>query len=263
MISFDTIRSFYPEYMRDNPQYFKYMLKEYLQLTMLDYLATTSYIRKINFIGGTCLRLLMGIDRFSEDLDFDCKNFSREDFMEMTEATGTFLSRAGWNVVVKDSTSDRLHAFRRNLYFPELMYRLGLSPHREERFLIKIECQDQGVIYPSRTDYIKGCGFFFPFPLPPAEVLCSMKLAAMFLRQKGRDFYDAMFLLSRTRPDYEFLSAKCGISNLQELKVQATDLFRKVDLKSKKRDFEHLLFNRSGSERILLMDAFFKTLQEA
>ena len=34
-----------------------------------------------------------------------------------------------------------------------------------------------------------------------------MKLSALLTRGKGRDFYDAIFLLQRTEPDYPFLSA--------------------------------------------------------
>ena len=66
------------------------MLKEYIQLLILDFLSTTPFIKKIVFIGGTNLRLVKGIDRFSEDLDFDCKDFSKEEFMEMTDAVINF-----------------------------------------------------------------------------------------------------------------------------------------------------------------------------
>ncbi len=55
--------------MRDNALLNKHMLKEYIQLMILDYLSSTPYMRKMAFIGGTNLRLFKGIDRFSEDLD--------------------------------------------------------------------------------------------------------------------------------------------------------------------------------------------------
>jgi len=73
MIQLDTIKNFYPASFGNNALQKKHMLKEYLQLMILDYLSTTSYIRKITFIGETSIRLIKGIDRFSEDLDFDCK----------------------------------------------------------------------------------------------------------------------------------------------------------------------------------------------
>ena len=58
MISTDTIGKYFPPQIRDNPVLRKYMIKEYLLLLILDFLATTQYIRKLVFIGGTNLRLL-------------------------------------------------------------------------------------------------------------------------------------------------------------------------------------------------------------
>ena len=78
MIQIEQLKNFFPPFLSENLSFRKYMLKEYLQLLILDYLATTPFVRKTTFIGGTSLRLVYGIDRFSEDLDFDCKDFSKE-----------------------------------------------------------------------------------------------------------------------------------------------------------------------------------------
>ena len=212
MIQLDAIKNFYPASFSNNALQKKHMLKEYLQLMILDYLSTTSYIRKITFIGGTSIRLIKGIDRFSEDLDFDCKAFSKDEFLKMTDSVLLFLYHNGLRAEVRDSNNPRLKAFRRNIYFPELLFELGLTGHRDERFLIKVESQDQLVNYKPEIVNIKGCGFFFPMPVPSNEVLCAMKVSAMLNRQKGRDFYDAMFLLSQTLPDFTFLKEKSGIS---------------------------------------------------
>jgi hypothetical protein len=90
-----------------------------------------------------------------------------------------------------------------------------------------------------------------------------MKVAAMLDRQKGRDFYDVIFLMGQTRPDYSFLSEKCGISNLEELKKTMTKILKTVDLKKKMKDFEHLLFNKNNSKRILNVGEFIRTLSPA
>ena len=84
MIQIEQIRNYFPVQIRGNSSFDKYMLKEYLQLMILDYLSSTPTIQKMVFIGGTNLRLVKGIDRFSEDLDFDCKELSKEEFVEMT-----------------------------------------------------------------------------------------------------------------------------------------------------------------------------------
>ena len=260
MINLEIIKSFYPPNLRNNALLIKYILKEYIQLMILDYLSTTSYIRKIRFIGGTSIRLIKRIDRFSEDLDFDCKIFSQDDFTNMTDDIAYFLRQSNLQVETKDAFNPKLKAFRRSFYFPEFLFGLGLSAHREERFLIKIESQDQKVNYEPKMVHIKGCGYYFPMPVPDDPILCAMKISAMLDRKKGRDFYDVMFLLSQTLPDFNFLKEKNGISNLTELKAQAKTVIKSVDLKSKRKDFEHLLFDKRNSSRILYIEAFFDGL---
>lgn len=256
MIQLELIRNYFPLEQRGNAAFQKYMLKEYLQLLILDFLSTTTYVRKVTFIGGTNLRLTKGIDRFSEDLDFDCRALSKEEFLEMSDAILQFLQRSGMRVEARDKENEKLKAFRRNIYFPELLFDLGLSGHKEERFLIKIESQDQQITYTPVMTNIKGCGFFFPFPVPPDGVLCAMKLSAMISRQKGRDFYDAMFLLGQTKPDYHFLGIQRGIHNLNELKTASAEILKTVDLDKKMKDFEHLLFNKANAARILRVGEF-------
>jgi len=262
MIQIEQIRNYFPAQIRENSIYDKHILKEYLQLMILDYLSSTPYIRKMALIGGTNLRLVMGIDRFSEDLDFDCKDLSKDEFIEMTNGVIRFLEQSGLRVETRDKDHPKLTAFRRNIHFPELLFDLGLSGHKEERFLIKVESQDQGIVYPPVITHIKGCGFFFPFPVPSDGVLCSMKIAAMLARAKGRDFYDLMFLLSQSQPDYDFLSKRCGVHNLQEFKEATTELLKTVDLKKKQKDFEHLLFNKANSGKILRFGEFVDSLTE-
>lgn len=258
MIDLNLIRSYFPQHIRENAQFDKDMLKEYIQLMILDFLSSTSHIRKMTIIGGTNLRLVKGIDRFSEDLDFDCKNMTKEEFMAMTDDVLVFLQRSGLNAITKDKENDKLTAFRRNIHFPQLLFDLGLTGHREKRFLVKIESQDQGVDYNPVLVNVKGCGFFFPLPVPPEDVLCSMKLAALLTRSKGRDFYDAMFLLGYTQPNYNFLQKRSGIGSAQDLKVAIEDVLKTTDLSIKKKDFEHLLFNKQNSERILRFGEFAK-----
>lgn len=260
MVNLNLIKNYFPEQIRNNPLLDKSMMQEYIQLSILDYLSTTQYIRKLIFIGGTNLRLVKGIDRFSEDLDFDCKEMSKEEFMKMSDDVMHFLIRNGYKAESRDKNSSKRRAFRRNIYFPEFLFDLGLSGHRDERFLIKIEAQDQGVRYTPEVKNIKGCGFYFPFPVPPDPVLCAMKVTALLERGKGRDFYDVMFLLGLTKPDYDFLVKRIGIKNAAELKIEIKKSLKSINLKTKTKDFEHLLFNKEKNKRILRFEEF---LEEA
>jgi predicted nucleotidyltransferase component of viral defense system len=260
MIDLQQIKSYFPSELRENAVLRKYMLKEYVQLLILDFLSTSTYIKKITFIGGTNLRLIKGIDRFSEDLDFDCKNFSYNEFLEMTDNILTFLRRSGFHAETREKQSEKLTAFRRNIYFPELLFDLNMSAYREERFLVKIETQDQQFDYNPVMTNIKRMGFFFPFPVPPEAVLCAMKISALLSRQKGRDFYDVMFLLGQTPPDYAYLSKKCSIRSPIELKGKLLQIATTTNLKLKSQDFEHLLFDKEKSQKIILFENFVESL---
>ena len=260
MIDIEYIRSFFPPAIARESRFDRYMLKEYLQLLILDHLATTPYFGKLTFIGGTNLRLVQGIDRFSEDLDFDCKDLSEADFIAMTDSAVHNLRQNNVEVETRDYPNPHLTAFRRNLYFPQMLFNLGLTGHRDERLLVKIEAQDQGVTYLPVVANINKMGFFFGVQVPPVDVLCAMKFAAILARQKGRDFYDAIFLLSKTKPNMDFLKARAGISSVEELKFAITQRLKDVDLNQKKRDFAHLLFNESNAERILQFDEIVATI---
>lgn len=260
MIQIEQIKKYFPPYINESPQFQKYMLKEYIQLLILDYLSSTKWVTKLSFIGGTYLRLVKGIDRFSEDIDFDCKNFSEEDFTQMTDDILSYLKRFGFKVEANTKLDRKLKAFRRSIYFPGLMFESGLSAHKDERFLIKVESQDQLFNYTPINVNIKGCGFYFSFPVPDDKMICAMKIAALLSRSKGRDFYDVMFLLNITAPDYEFLKSKYGISNLAELKSALSLLLKDINLIHKSKDFEHLLFEKRNSSKILLFDKFIKDL---
>ncbi len=65
MIQIEQIRNYFPAAIRENSVFDRHILKEYLQLMILDYLSSTQYVSKIVFIGGTNLRIVKGIDRFS------------------------------------------------------------------------------------------------------------------------------------------------------------------------------------------------------
>ena len=172
-----------------------------------------------------------------------------------------YLMRNGLNVVAKEKESSRLTAMRRSILFPGLLHKLGLSAFKDERFMMKIEAQDQGREYKRVSADIRRCGFFFPVTVPNEATLCAMKLSALLTRGKGRDFYDAIFLLQRTEPDYLFLSAvHPEVTDLKPLKAALKAKAQSVNLELKRRDVEHLLFHRERAELVTRFPAFVETL---
>ena len=260
MISLESIRGFFPEELRSG-QFARHILKEYVECLALEWIARSQWAPKLTFIGGTNLRLTKDIDRFSEDLDFDCKGLAPDDFMRFTDSLIAHLRRNGLNALPKEKESDRLTAMRRSILFPGLLHELGLSAFKEERFMMKIEAQDQGWEYRRDTADIRRCGFFFPVTVPNESTLCAMKLSALLTRGKGRDFYDAIFLLQRTEPDYSFFAVSHPeITDLNSLKAALKAKAQSVDLELKRRDVEHLLFRHERAELVTRFPAFVNTL---
>jgi len=260
MISLESIKGFFPEELRAG-QFAKHILKEYVECLALEWIARSPWAAKLTFIGGTNLRLTKDIDRFSEDLDFDCKGLALDDFIRFTDALIAYLVRNGLNAVAKEKESDRLTAMRRSIMFPGLLHDLGLSAFKDERFMMKIEAQDQGREYERVFADVRRCGFFFPVCVPNETTLCAMKLSALLTRGKGRDFYDAIFLLQRTEPDYPFLSVvHPEVTDLKSLKMALKAKVQSVNLELKRRDVEHLLFHRERAELVTRFPAFVDSL---
>ena len=95
------IRGFYPPYISQNAGMQKHILKEYVELLALEWIARSPYAAKLVFIGGTNLRLIQGIDRFSEDLDFDCKGLTENEFLQMSVELVKYLQQHGRHQTAK------------------------------------------------------------------------------------------------------------------------------------------------------------------
>ncbi|MBR6910669.1 MAG: nucleotidyl transferase AbiEii/AbiGii toxin family protein, partial [Candidatus Methanomethylophilaceae archaeon] len=144
--------------------------REIIQEAILSGLDRSNFFGHAAFQGGTSLRIFHGLDRFSEDLDFDCKGRSENEFRQMSDELVKYLQLQGLNAELRNKENARLTAFRSNVHFPELLFDLQLTGHREERFLMKLEAQDQGVDYPREMAIVQRNGFSFPVPVPPLSV---------------------------------------------------------------------------------------------
>ena len=259
MIDLDEIKQFFPEAQQKNPLQYEYMLKEYFHYRILDLIFSGKQAGKLSFIGGTNLRIVHRIGRFSEDLDFDYFNLERDEFMEMTDEIIDRLSLEGIDVRADDKEKDRaLKAFRRNLIFPGLMYNLGLSGHREKRFLIKVECEPHDFHYTPEKPLIQKFNVFTQIFAAPVDILLSMKTGALLERQKGRDFYDFMFLSGLTAPHFGYLEAKFGITSFEELYAAILARTESVDFAKKSDDFEKLVFDQAESKKVRLFPEYIR-----
>ena len=113
------------------------VLREYLQAHVLYSLQLVRAFERIAFVGGTALRFLYGLHRYSEDLDFSLEHAKGYSFGRLLNRVESDLTNAGFDVTMHPHEGDPIHsAFVR---LPGLLYEAGLSPHRTEKLSVKIE----------------------------------------------------------------------------------------------------------------------------
>jgi len=214
VISLEALVGQYPEQLRG---FKRNIIAEYLQCRILSYIYEDQKGAKLVFIGGTAIRLCYDSRRFSEDIDFDNTGLSKNEFKKTALTVSGRLAMEGYRNEVDFSFKGAYRAFLR---FKGIFYKYGISAHENEKLLLQIDAEPQGIVYEKDTRVINRFGVFARTVVPPLPVLLSMKIAALLgrRREKGRDFYDVTFLSGSTGPDFKYLSEKAGIKNMEQLK---------------------------------------------
>jgi len=247
MLDFENILSEYPPELRG---FRKFIFKEYLQYKILSIIFHHKLGRKLSFLGGTALRIVHGNRRFSEDLDFDNFGLKIADFEKIISAVKSELEKEGFLVETRIVSKG---AFRCYVKFPEILQRHGLAIAKEEKILIQIDTAAHGVGYEPDAYLLNKFDVFREIRVTPPDIILSQKFFAVFNRKRalGRDFFDIVFLLSKTKPDFKYLKRKLGISSTAELKKKLLQKCRRLDFKALARDVEPFLFDPDGKEKVL------------
>lgn len=173
------------------------ILREYLQALVLKFIEEKGYIKNMAFVGGTALRFLFDLKRFSEDLDFSLVYNTGFDF-------GAFLDELcrsfdAWNIKVESKPKITTAVASSFLKFPELLQENGLTSRKDQKLFIKfeIDCNPPDGFKTEisfNQKYMPMNIFHFDSPS-----LFAGKLHAVLTRRytKGRDFYDLMWFLGR------------------------------------------------------------------
>jgi predicted nucleotidyltransferase component of viral defense system len=257
MMSISEIRSFYPSSLHGRGEF---LLREYLQYKILEILFSGSYADKFAFLGDTCLRIVHDTQRFSEDLDFDNFNLSASDFAQVSEAIRKGLEAQGYTVEIRNVIGGAFHCYIR---FPGLLFDAGLSGHKEAKILINLDTEPQGFAFEPQQHFLNKFDVFSAIRTTPIDLLLSQKFLAMTQRRrpKGRDFFDAVFLLGRTRPNYDFLRFRLDIATPERLREHLVALCQQFDFEALANDVQPFLFNPADVRRVLSFPAYIRTVR--
>jgi predicted nucleotidyltransferase component of viral defense system len=248
MLSLNEIESFYPETLHRFP---RFMLREYLQFKILEIIFESKYATNLCFLGGTCLRIVHGNRRFSEDLDFDNIKMKEDFFEEVASEIQKQLEREGYQVELKTVMKGAWHC---HIKFPGLLFEEGLSGHREEKILIQLDTEPQDFDYEPERFVLNRFEVFTTILITPLSLLMAQKFYAIINRDrnKGRDFYDLVFLMAKDiKPNYNYLKAKIAISFSSDLKEAVLEKCEALDMDLMAKDVEPFLFDTSDVKKVI------------
>jgi hypothetical protein len=174
------------------------LAREFLQAAILAALQRAGAMVPLAFQGGTALRFLYSIRRYSEDLDFALERAEAGyDFRAYLEAVRADLRREGYDVELA-RVSDQRAVHSGFVRFPGLLHELGLSGHREEALSVKLEVDARPPSGAGLATTVVRRHVLLRVQHHDRASLLAGKLHAILQRPypKGRDFYDLIWYLS-------------------------------------------------------------------
>ncbi|TDA65246.1 MAG: hypothetical protein D9V45_11660 [Chloroflexi bacterium] len=193
------------------------ILKESLQANTLDFLYNHPLYRKLNFYGDTCLHVIYGLNRLSEDIDLD--NSSGADLSNLENDLLVFYrSNIGYAEVTAKTQIGEWGVRRTTLKFP-ILYALGLTSHANEPLHMKVEVSQHKQTSIVRRTPVLLFGRSFVAAHFSLETMMAGKMLACLERNfqkgggatiKGRDFYDLLWFMQQKIRPFEEKLAKDG-----------------------------------------------------
>ena len=262
-------------------------VKEIIQEIVLSGLSRGGFFEKAVFYGGTCLRILYGLDRFSEDLDFALINkddsFRLEDYFPSIKKE--LLSYGlDMDVLKKEKSkgdNDIQSAFVKG---NTQILLLSFFPNDESLNSI-VKNQTIKIKFEIDTDNPKGGVVVNKYRLLPSPyemkvfdepTLFAGKIHAILCREyknriKGRDYYDYLFYCGKeTHINLEYLENKLKNSNrlaknsnltLEMVKQMLKERFESLDFELAKKDVINFI-NKPDSLMFWNKNIFISTLDK-
>lgn len=238
--------------------------REFLQILCLKILSDKKYFDQIAFVGGTSLRVLFDLRRFSEDLDFSLIQKQKYAFDSIHRELLKAFHLYGLPCEAKLKTGTNVHSLL--MKFTGILKELGLSELPDQKLSIKFEVDTNPPAGWRLANTIVNKMFMFNIVHYDLPSLCAGKLHACFCRKytKGRDYYDLIWYLGKKiKPNLALLNnaiaqteGKVAAITEASLKQYLLDQIQRVDFVKVKKDVERFLEDKSELD---LFDA--KTIQ--
>lgn len=175
-------------------------LREYLQALVLRSLHEAEAFRPLAVVGGTALRFLHNLPRFSEDIDLSLVSTTGYAGKEWMMKVKRDLTLAGFAPEITWNERSPVHVGWIRL--SGLLHEAGLSAMRAEKLAIKLEVDTRPPIGSHCQRHIVTRYVTFLLQHYDLPSLLAGKLHAAITRKyaKGRDWYDLIWYLSQRPP---------------------------------------------------------------
>lgn len=236
--------------------YQRNVIKERLQDVILNFVYNTSDYNRLIFTGGTCLRKVYGLNRLSEDLDFDYPKGINFDIHQFDNDVKKYLQSAK----VYPSVDTKISGNKSTVFVKvpdDIFVRCDFSPVGTEVY----QTQKSLVTADNRQFFVNS------YDLP---TLYANKIAAFLSRNffkgafqkipfKGRDIYDLYWFLQLSaktgytlKPDTKRLTSLLKTDSLSEVRKLVKEKISLVDPKFVYNDLYPLVESKD------LLDQFLK-----
>lgn len=173
-------------------------LREYLQHIILREMFERDWLDELVFHGGTGLRMVHDLNRFSEDLDFHLhqpqRNYTIQDRLEQLKQD---LALQGYRLEVKPSPKGNVKSAM--LKFNDLLYESGISHHENEKLKIKLEIDVNPPVGFHTQNHPVSRYINFVVTTHDLPSFLAGKCHAVLQRTyaKGRDYFDLLYYLNK------------------------------------------------------------------
>jgi len=193
----------------------EHAVREITQEVALAALGRTEFFKHAMFQGGTCLRIIYGLNRFSEDLDFILKEANRDfELQPHLGAVSDELKAYGYDIEIVDRSKAGVAVKKAFLKDNSLGKILQLRYADKSGPLKKIRIKFEVDTNPPLGSRMEIKYVDFPFissvTVQDKPSLFAGKLHALLCREyvKGRDWYDFLWYTSQDAGiNYGFLSS--------------------------------------------------------
>ena len=236
------------------------IIREYLQTKFLFHLYNQNSSNKLSFIGGTSLRLLRNLPRFSEDLDFDNLGLADSEIATLIRNVVAQFQKENIETELYINQGDKNNI---NVKFPNLLSDLKITTNPREKLMIKFDYTSLWKNQQTEVVLLNKFGFIERIVTNTLNIVFTQKLTAFANRKQTqpRDMFDVVWLFSQgAKLDKEFMRN----NDLDKLVPNALYKFdqEKKSLKAHETRLKPFLFNEDESKKITFLGDILNELQE-